>query len=107
MSEIISPIPRVEQDTLELSRNVSYGVVPVGRLKNNGNSACQLYYSRKDKTDISTFKENTSKLANSDKIGIIRHKYQYTRWLLGCFSALVVANVIVVIALVVAFALIV
>jgi len=107
MSEIAaSPnIARVEQDTLELSQNVSYGVVSVGRLMKNGNSACQNF--RKYQTDTSTFNGDTSKHASSD-----HHKkfhYQYTkilRWIFGCFSALVVANIISVIALVVAFTMI-
>jgi len=84
----------VGENTVELSQNISYGVV------------------RRYEIDNSSLHKDISYTNNSSNIGILPSKnfdYQHTkimRWIFGCFGAFLVANITLVIALVVAFILI-
>ena len=93
------------EDVLEINQNVSYGVVPV-RGKDVTCSDSQL----RDTPPLYEGVPNpTSSIVDITTLQLERfhnEKRKVMRWILSCFSALIIVNIVSIIALVVAFALI-
>ena len=94
------------EDLLEINQNVSYGVVPVcGKTDvTHGNS--QLRDTPPLYEDVS----NPTRSSNVDTATLQLEMYhnekkKVMRWILSCFNVLIIANIVSIIALVVAFAL--
>ena len=93
------------EDLLEINQNVSYGVVPV-RGKDVTCSDSQLRDTPPLYEDVPN---PTSSIVDITSLQLERfhnEKRKVMRWILSCFSALIIVNIVSIIALVVAFALI-
>ena len=94
------------EDLLEINQNVSYGVVPVRGKTDVTHGNSQLRDTPPLYEDI----PNPTRSSNVDTATLqleIFHneKKKVMRWILSCFSVLIIANIVSIIALVVAFAL--
>ena len=94
------------EDRLEINQNVSYGVVPVhGKTDvTHGNSKLR------DTPPLYEDVSNPYRSSNVDTATLQLEMYhnekkKVMRWILSCFSVLIIANIVSIIALVVAFAL--
>ena len=93
------------EDLLEINQNVSYGVVPV-----RGKDVTCSESQPKDTPPLYEDVPNpTSSNVDTATLQLERfhnEKRKVMRWILSCFSALIIVNIVSIIALVVAFALI-
>ena len=91
-------------NTLEINQNVCYGLVPVQGSESSPRD------SDREMEGIRSCYEDYFYPTNSNAEVVLerfdKEKRKMMRWILGCFSALIIVNIVSIIALVVAFALI-
>ena len=93
------------EDLLEINQNVSYGVVPV-RGKDITCSDSQLRDTPPLYEDVPNPTSSNVDITTLQLERFHNEKIKVMRWILSCFSALIIVNIFSIIALVVAFALI-